>query len=44
MLAEGVVVEAGAGTADGFVYLVTTDPALAERYDMHDERDVMADE
>jgi hypothetical protein len=41
MAADGVRVEARPGTPAGFVLLVTSDAALAEKYEMHDERDVM---
>jgi hypothetical protein len=44
MKADGVLVEAHAGAPAGFVYLVTTDPALAKKHDMHDERDVRGDD
>jgi hypothetical protein len=34
---DGVVLESPGGTADDYAYLVTTDPKVAEKYDMHDE-------
>jgi hypothetical protein len=37
MLADGVVLDPEGGTADDEVYLVTTDPEVAKKYDMHDE-------
>jgi hypothetical protein len=40
MLADGVTIDATRETAENYVYLVTTDPAVAMKYDMHDERDV----
>ena len=44
MRADGIVVEAHEGIAEGFAYAVPADRALAEQYDMHDEREVMVDE
>lgn len=39
MLADGVTLDSGGGTSDDYAYLVTTDPVVAKKYDMHDERD-----
>jgi hypothetical protein len=41
MLADGVTLDAQRGTADGRVYLVTTDPIIAKKYDMHDEAEFL---
>lgn len=37
MREDGVVLESPGGTADDYAYLVTTDPAVAKKYDMHEE-------
>ena len=37
MREDGVVLESPGGTADDYAYLVTTDPAVARKYDMHEE-------
>jgi hypothetical protein len=44
MLADGVTIVARSGTADDYVYLVTADPAVAKKYDMHDETEFLNDE
>jgi hypothetical protein len=45
MRADGVTLDSAGGTADDYAYLVTTDPEVAKKYDMHDESDFMdADE
>jgi len=33
----GVMLDPGGGTADDYAYLVTTDPDVARKFDMHDE-------
>ena len=39
MLADGVTLEPDGGTSDDYAHLVTTDPTIAKKYDMHaDER------
>lgn len=37
MKADGVVLDPEGGTADDYAHLVTTDPEVARRYDMHEE-------
>jgi hypothetical protein len=37
MRADGVTLDPHGGSGDDYVYLVTTDPAIAKKYDMHDE-------
>ena len=37
MLADGVILDPKGGTGDDYAYLVTTDPVIAKKYDMHDE-------
>jgi hypothetical protein len=37
MLADGVALAPEGGTSDDYAYLVTIDPTIAEKYDMHDE-------
>jgi hypothetical protein len=44
MLADGVTLDPGEGTADDYAYLVTTDPAVAKKYDMHDEKEFLGDD
>ncbi len=44
MLKDGVRLDPQAGTADDYAYLVTTDPDIARKYDMHDEDEMMPDE
>ncbi len=39
MRADGVDVDPDGGTADDYIRLVTTDPEIAKKYDMHDERE-----
>ena len=34
---DGVILDPQGGTADDYAYLVTTDPDVARKYDMHDE-------
>ncbi|HUY32631.1 MAG TPA: nucleotidyl transferase AbiEii/AbiGii toxin family protein [Pirellulales bacterium] len=41
MRADGVTLDSGGGTADDYAYLVTTDPEVARKYDMHDEREFL---
>ena len=41
MKADGVTLDPSRSSPDGPAYLVTTDPDVARRYDMHDEMDVM---
>lgn len=44
MKADGVVLDPGGGTADDYAQLVTTDPEVARRYDMHEESEFFGDE
>ena len=44
MEADGVVLDPEGGTGDDYAYLVTTDPAIAEKYDMHDESEFFLDD
>lgn len=39
MLADGVYLDPEGGTSDDYAHLVTTDPIIARKYDMHDERE-----
>jgi hypothetical protein len=39
MLADGVCLDPEGGTSDDYAHLVTTDPIIARKYDMHDERE-----
>ena len=41
MRADGVTLDPNGGTADDYAYLVTTDPVVAKKYDMHDESEFM---
>ncbi len=44
MKSDGVALDPAGGTADDHAMLVTMDPAVAERYDMHDESEFFGDE
>ena len=44
MRADGVTLDPEGGTSDDYAYLVTTDPAIAKKYGMHDEDDFWDDE
>ena len=37
MRTDGVMLEENGGTADDYAYLITLDPAVARKYDMHEE-------
>ncbi|MDB4766292.1 nucleotidyltransferase family protein [bacterium] len=39
MRADGVEVDPDGGTTDDYLHLVTTDPEIAKKFDMHDERE-----
>jgi hypothetical protein len=41
MRADGVFLDPEGGAGDDYAYLVTTDPEVARKYDMHDERDFL---
>jgi hypothetical protein len=44
MRADGVDVDPDGGTANDYIHLVTTDPEIAKKYDMHDEREFWGEE
>lgn len=44
MLKDGVELDPKGGTADDYACLVTTDPDVARKYDMHDESELMPEE
>ncbi len=44
MKADGVALDPAGGTADDYAYLVTTDSAVAERFDMHEESEFFDDQ
>ena len=44
MLADGVALDPQGGTSDDYAHLVTTDPVIAKKYDMHDEKEFWGDE
>jgi hypothetical protein len=44
MKADGVTLEPGGGAAGDYVYLVTSDPAVAKKYDMHEESEFLGDD
>ncbi len=41
MLADGVILDPNGGTGDDYAHLVTTDPDIAKKYDMHDESEFL---
>jgi len=41
MLADGVTLDAERTSGDDYVYLMTTDPTIAKKYDMHDESEFL---
>jgi hypothetical protein len=43
MLADGVTLDPAGGTSDDYAYLVTTDPIVAKKYGMHDEKEFWGD-
>ena len=43
MLADGVTLDPERGTSDDYAYLITTDPIVAKKYDMHDEKEFWGD-
>ena len=43
MCKDGIVLETHGGTADDYAYLVTTDPVIAKKYDMHHETEFWSD-
>jgi hypothetical protein len=44
MRADGVVLDPEGGTSDDYAHLVTTDPNVARKYDMHDESEFFGEE
>lgn len=44
MRADGVTLEANGGAAEDYAYLVTSDPAVARKYDMHDESEFLGED
>ena len=44
MLADGVTLGPQGGTSDDYAYLATTDPVVAKKYDMHDEKELWEDD
>ena len=44
MLADGVTLDSEGGTSDDYACLVTTDPMIAKKYDMHDEKEFWGDD
>jgi hypothetical protein len=44
MRADGVILDPSGGTGDDYAHLVTTDPDVARKYDMQDEREFWYDE
>ena len=44
MRADGVTLEENGGTGDDYAYLVTLDPAVAKKYDMHEESEFWGDD
>jgi hypothetical protein len=44
MLADGVTLDLESGTSDDYAHLVTTDPVIAKKYDMHDEKEFWGDD
>jgi len=43
MLADGVILDPDSGISDDYADLVTTDPAVAKKYGMHDESEFCED-
>ena len=43
MRADGVTLDPSSAMDDDYVYLVTTDPAVARKYDMHEESEFSGD-
>jgi hypothetical protein len=41
MLTDGVTLDPAGGTRDDYAFLVTWDPAIAKKYEMHDVRDFL---
>ena len=44
MLADGVTLDPQCSTLDNYACLVTTDPVIAKKYDMHDEKEFWGDD
>jgi hypothetical protein len=43
MRADGVALDPGGGIGDDYAYLVTSDPAVAKKCDMHEESEFWGD-
>jgi hypothetical protein len=41
---DGVVLDSDGGTADDYAHLVTTNPDVARKYDMHDESEFFGED
>lgn len=41
MLADGVTLDSDGGNSEDYAYLVTTNPGIARKYDMHDESEFL---
>ena len=44
MRADGVTLDSEGGTGDDYAYLITSDPEVAKKYDMHEESEFWAEE
>ena len=44
MKADGATADRASGTDEDYIYLVTTDPEVAKKYDMHDESEFLSDD
>ena len=44
MKADGVTLDPEGGTGDDYAYLVTSDPAIAKKYGMHEESEFFGEE
>lgn len=44
MFADGVILDPEGGTGDDSAHLITTDPVIAKKYDMHDEAEFWDDD
>ncbi|HEY0008594.1 MAG TPA: hypothetical protein VGB55_07715, partial [Tepidisphaeraceae bacterium] len=44
MQADGVTLDPGGGAGDDYAYLVTSDPDVAKKYDMHDEAEFLGED
>jgi len=44
MRSDGVTLDPDGGTSDDYAHLVTTDPDVARKYDMHDESEFLGND